>query len=126
MAFGLSAGRLGRFAGDEHHSSAGGHLRLAAGAVRHGGEHGAVSVATAWGRPLPVDGEIPPAPQLLHLSLDLNSNNHTVHQKPSGRPCSFVRRMFAPVAMNIIAIKAPMCARDFSCIYSLSLKKSAR
>ena len=104
MVVRLSAGHLGRFAGDEHHASAGGHLRLAAGAVRHGGEHGAVSVATAWGRPFPVHGEMPATPHLLHLSLNLNSKNHIVHQKPSGRPCSFVRRMFAPIAMIVIVI----------------------
>lgn len=76
MAVGLVAGCLGGFARDEHHASAGSHLRLAAGAVGQGGEHGAVSVAAAWGRPFPVDGEIPPAPQLLHLGLNLSHRKY--------------------------------------------------
>lgn len=76
MAVGLLAGPLGGFAREEDHASAGRHLRVAAGAGRHGGEHGAVPVAAAGGRPFPVDGEIPPAPHLLHLRL------HLSHREP--------------------------------------------
>lgn len=83
VAVRLSAGRLGRFGRDEDHASAGRRLRLAAGAVSYGGEHRTVSVAAAWGRPFPVDREIPPTPHLLHLRLNLNHKNHMVHQKPS-------------------------------------------
>lgn len=82
MAVGLSAGGLGSFARDENHASAGRRLRLTAGAVSCGGEHRTVSVAAAWGRPFPVDREIPPTPHLLHLRLNLNHKHHTVHQKP--------------------------------------------
>lgn len=76
MAVGLAGGRPGRLARQEHHAGAGGGLRLAAGAVGQRGEHGAVPVATARGRPLPVDGEMPPTPQLLHLRLNLGGGKH--------------------------------------------------
>lgn len=104
MAVGLLARCLGRFAREEDHASAGRHLRVAAGAGRQGGEHGAVPVAAARRRPFPVDGEIPAAPHLLHLGLHLNHENQIVRQRPSGRPCGWLRRMFALISMTVIII----------------------
>lgn len=84
MGVGLAAGRPGGLAGEEHHASAGCRLRLAAGAVGQRGEHGAVSVAAAGGRPLPVDGQVPPTPQLLHLRLNLSRRKHCASETIGG------------------------------------------
>lgn len=82
MTVDLSAGILGGFARDEHQARAWPHLWLAAGAVSDGGDHRAVPVAATRWRSFPVDGEIPPSPHLLHLSLDLQGKKHVVCQKP--------------------------------------------
>lgn len=67
----LPSGISADFAGNQNHAGAGHHLRLAAGAVGHVGEDGAISVIATWSRPFPVNSQVPSSPSLLDLSLNL-------------------------------------------------------